>query len=218
VENDLIEKGRHDLIFPTFAINRLPPGVGGGILAALLAAAMSSIDSGINSIATVLSAEASRGKARKNSSRVRFAMKITCGAGLFITVAAYGLSFLPDKWGIVAALPRTFNAVTGPLGGLFMIGMFFPRAGQRAAIAGVCCGLFTSVSIGYSEQIGNLLSKDWPALSFTWVMPCSISVTLLVAWLVGLTGKPPTRDLAGLTWKTRHAPIVDDKSSESTKI
>jgi SSS family solute:Na+ symporter len=218
VENDLIEKGRHDLIFPTFAINRLPPGVGGGILAALLAAAMSSIDSGINSIATVLSAEASRGKAREKANHVRFAMKITCGAGLFITVAAYGLSFLPDKWGIVAALPRTFNAVTGPLGGLFMIGMFFPRAGQRAAIAGVCCGLFTSVSIGYSEQIGNLLSKDWPALSFTWVMPCSISVTLLVAWLVGLTGKPPTRDLAGLTWKTRHAPIVDDKSSESTKI
>lgn len=207
VENELIEKGRHDLIFPTFAINRLPPGVGGGILAALLAAAMSSIDSGINSIATVLSAEASRGKATKKSNHVRFAMKITFGAGMFITVAAYGLSFLPDKWGIVAALPRTFNAVTGPLGGLFMIGMFLPRAGQRAAIAGVCCGLFTSVSIGYSEQIGNLLSQSWPAWSFTWVMPCSISVTLLVACLVGMTGKAPQRSLAGLTWNTREEPV-----------
>ena len=203
VEDGVIADERHDLIFPTFAVHHLPPGVGGAILAALIAAAMSSIDSGINSIATVTTVELKRGKNRGEGNHVRFAMAVTCGAGIFITAAAYLLSFMPQKWGIVAALPRTFNAVTGPLGGLFLIGMFLPRAGQRAAIVGAICGMLVSVSLGYSEQIGNLLGLSWPALSFTWVMPCSLAATVGVAGIFALAGPPPERNLDGLTWRER---------------
>ncbi|MBG89703.1 MAG: hypothetical protein CMO80_22775 [Verrucomicrobiales bacterium] len=205
VENELVQQGRYDLIFPVFAMNHLPPGVGGAILAALLAAAMSSIDSGINSIATVITAEMKDG----GTARVRLAMKITLLTGAFIVGASYLLNFIPDKWGIVASLPRTFNAVTGPLGGLFLIGMFLPMAGQRAAIIGVSCGMLVSVGIGYSEQLGNLFGTGWPALSFTWVMPCSLGTTLLVAWLVGMTGGRPQHSTAGLTWASRNESSPD---------
>lgn len=195
VEKDVVTQRRFDLVFPVFAIHHLPPGVGGAILAALLAAAMSSIDSGINSIATVITTEMKEaGKAR-----VRLAMRITAVTGIFITGAAYVLNFMPDKWGIVAALPRTFNAVTGPLGGLFLIGMFLPKAGQRAAIVGVTCGMAVSIGIGYSEQVGNLFGLGWPTLSFTWVMPCSLGTTMLVAWLIG---SAPQHSIAGLTWRS----------------
>ncbi|MEO8496621.1 MAG: hypothetical protein ABI614_16255, partial [Planctomycetota bacterium] len=112
---------KRDMIFPTFAVSRLPAGCGGGILAALLAAAMSSIDSGINSIATVITTE--QRSASLGKSHVGQAKWITLIAGLLITLAAYCLSFLPDKWGVVDAMPRTFNAITAPLGGLFLVGM-----------------------------------------------------------------------------------------------
>ena len=205
VENDVVSQKRHDLIFPTFAVTHLPPGVGGAILAALLAAAMSSIDSGINSIATVITEEVKQDPdgGKGDSEPVRLARLITLGAGLFITCAAWLLNFMPEKWGIVAALPRTFNAITGPLGGLFLVGMFIRHAGQWAAIMGGICGLLVSAGIGYSEQIGYLFGQDWPTLSFTWVMPCSLFTTVGVAWFAGLFGGRPGHSLKGLTWKEK---------------
>lgn len=197
-----------DLIFPTFAVNRLPAGVGGAILAALIAAAMSSIDSGINSIATVITVEW-RGRESKDlaaKSHVRKAMALTLGAGLFITFAATLLDYLPEEWSIIDLLPRTFNAITAPLGGLFLIGMFLPRAGQRAAIIGTLCGLATSILIGYSKQFG----LHPTGLSFTWIMPSALLVTLGVAWLLSRFG-PKTPPDAGLTWRSRN------ESSELTR-
>ncbi len=204
-----VEKDR-DLIFPTFAVSRLPPGVGGAILAALLAAAMSSIDSGINSIATVLTVEL-RGTQPTTAHRdnVPLARTITLVAGLFITIAACALTYLPEKWGIVGAMPRTFNAVTAPLGGLFLIGMFFPRVGEFGAIAATACGLLTSLFLGYIEQIEHRLhalgwtSLNLPDVSFTWIMPSALAVTLGAALLFGALSESPRRDLRGLTWYTR---------------
>jgi SSS family solute:Na+ symporter len=171
---------------------------------------MSSIDSGINSIATVVTTEIKRGETNPTTSHVRQGMWLTLAAGLFITTAAYLLNFMPEKWGIVGAMPRTFNAITAPLGGLFLIGMFLPRAGQRAAIIGALCGLVTSITLGYLEQFGNLfvnaglLTQGPPAISFTWIMPSALLVTFTVAWFVSRFERPSGKSLAGLTWSRRH--------------
>jgi solute:Na+ symporter, SSS family len=214
IDRGLSAEEHRDLIFPTFAVSRLPAGVGGAILAALLAAAMSTIDSGINSIATVLTVEHRRRhdsslRSSETNQHVKMAMSITLGAGLFITLAAYGLTFLPSKWGIVGSMPRTFNAITAPLGGLFLIGMFLPGVKQRAAILATCCGLATSLILGYSEQLQDLLrSLGWitttyPPISFTWIMPSALTVTLLTAIGFSRLDGPQDRNLDRLTWFTR---------------
>ncbi|MCH8043509.1 MAG: sodium/solute symporter [Planctomycetes bacterium] len=210
-------KVRYDLIFPSFAVHRLPAGLGGGILAALLAAAMSSIDSGVNSIATVVSVEWKRHQQRRGrenaesvgKSHVAGARWITLVAGLFITVAAFCLKFLPPGWGIIDAMPRTFNAITAPLGGLFLMGMFMPFVRGRAAVAGTSCGILTSILIGYYGQIGWVLHKLGviadltPTLSPNWVMPCAMTVTIASAALFSLFDRSGAKDLAALTWYTR---------------
>lgn len=210
-------KTDRDLIFPAFAIHRLPPGLGGGILAALLAAAMSSIDSGVNSIATVLSVEWRGDESAVDTppspverDHVGQARLITLAAGMFITVAAYGLNFLPGDWGILDAMPRTFNAITGPLGGMFLVGMFLPSVGQRAILLGTASGLATSIGIGYFREIGDLLNRldlvqqTLPSLSFTWVMPSALAVTFAASLLVSLVWPEPLQNLAGLTWYRRN--------------
>jgi hypothetical protein len=109
-------------------------------------------------------------------------------------------------------MPRTFNAITGPLGGMFLVGMFMPSVGQRAILVGTACGLATSIGIGYFREFGDALrwlgviESSWPSLSFTWVMPCALSVTFAVAYLLSLVWPEPRRDLAGLTWSRRHEP------------
>jgi len=206
IDRGLDSKKEQSLIFPTFAVSRLPAGCGGAILAALLAAAMSSIDSGINSIATVLTTEQ---RASPENSHVGKAKSITLIAGLLITIAAYGLSFLPDKWGVVDAMPRTFNAITAPLGGLFLLGMFMPRVGEKAVIAGVIAGIATSIGLGYFEQLAPLLAVfGWSfsdrSLSFTWIMPCSLTLTFIVSYCTSFLEGPGKRHRDGLTWQTRN--------------
>ena len=197
-----------DLVFPAFSVVQLPPGLGGGILAALLAAAMSSIDSGVNSMATVISTEidlrrgrSASGEGRPPTSHVGRGRLMTVVFGLFITVAAFGLDFLPKQWGIIDAMPRTFNAITGPIGGLFFVGMFIRNASARAAVLATICGLITSLGIGYSRQIGELLGSEWPAVSFTWVMPCSLAVTVLAGWLLSLLSPRSEPVDSRLTWR-----------------
>lgn len=213
IDGGLSSTKQQSLIFPTFAVNRLPAGCGGAILAALLAAAMSSIDSGINSIATVITTE--QRASSPDKSHVGKAKSITLIAGLLITVAAYCLSFMPDKWGVVDAMPRTFNAITAPLGGLFLVGMFLPRVAERSVIAGVAAGLATSIGLGYFEQLAPLLASfGWNlsdrTLSFTWIMPCSLTVTLVVSWLASLIEGRGDRSRAALTWQTRDVKPNED--------
>ena len=106
-------------------------------------------------------------------------------------------------------MPRTFNAITAPLGGLFLMGMFMPFVRGRAAVAATCCGILTSVFIGYYGQIGWVLHKLGvianltPTLSPNWVMPCAITVTLTSAALFSLFDRSPAKNLAALTWYTR---------------
>lgn len=197
-----LEAGKdQSLIFPAFAVHELPAGLGGGILAALLAAAMSSIDSGVNSIATVLSVERDKyGSGRKpkrtEAAVIHDARVITVVTGVGIALAAYLLSYMPSDWGIVDAMPRTFNACTAPMGGMFLAGMFIRRASQRSVVAGAACGFLVSILIGYSQELATLaqsasvLPESWSwlattRLSFTWVMPCSLATTLLVSALLG---------------------------------
>lgn len=226
MDGQLDPERQRDLIFPMFAVCRLPAGAGGAVLVALLAAAMSTLDSGVNSVATVVWVEwrgdnraASNGGTRNSTDEadhVRGARAITLTTGVFITLTACLLDFLPAHWGIVGAIPRTFNAVTGPLGGLFLVGIFMPRVRERAALAATGIGLATSLLMGYLQQIGDLLarwgaaSNSWPELSFTWIMPCSLLATLVAAPILGGLDRSPAKNVAGLTWRTRRESVNAD--------
>ena len=222
--------GRHaDMIFPRFVVEQLPPGVAGGIVAALLAAAMSSIDSGINSLATVVTVEHHRWRhetrtqvaesavaalptsTNHHHASLRMARWITVVGGVAITVAAIGLDRLTQQWNIVEMMPRSFNCFTGALGGLFFVGIFFRRAGQFTAVAAALVGLAASFAIAYAPELGW---TDRP-ISFTWVMPGSLMATLVAAWLLSYFESPqPAESLAGLTWADRHvAPKVARNTS-----
>jgi len=199
-----------DMIFPRFVVEQLPPGVAGALLAALLAAAMSSIDSGVNSIATVLTVEYHYSHRQSSSSvsmgenHLWLARSITVIAGVAITLAALGLDRITQRWNIVEMMPRSFNCFTGALGGLFFVGIFIRRAGQRTAVIAASVGLATSISIAYAPDLG-LTSEP---ISFTWVMPGSLAATLVTALLLSRMEALPDRSLAGLTWAERHVELA----------
>jgi SSS family solute:Na+ symporter len=193
-----------DLIFPTFMVRQLPAGLGGAVLVAVLSAAMSTIDSGINAVATVLSVERRRLRGRvwptggDHRGDMRFARLVTLGTGLLITAAGYALNLLVKDRNILEMMPRSFNCFLVPLGGLFLIGFFAPRVGPRAAVLGSSSAFATGVSIAYATELFGV-----KPLSFTLILPTALLVLVTVSLLASLLDRSTPERVAGLTWFTR---------------
>ncbi len=116
-----------DALLPHFAIHEMPPVVGGLIVSAVFAAAMSSLDSGINSIATVIVSDFARpvrGPAWPDAEALRMARILTVVLG----VAATGAAFFVTR---IGGMVKAFFAFTGffsaPVLALFVLGMVTRR-------------------------------------------------------------------------------------------
>ncbi|MBR1733151.1 MAG: hypothetical protein IJ729_05365, partial [Alloprevotella sp.] len=81
--------------------------------------------------------------------------------------------------------------LSGGIGGLFMLGIFFPRVGSRAALIGFCAGTATVLWMNFCTPASFLL--------FGFV---SMAVCVVVACLLSLVW-PQREQQQGLTWRTR---------------
>ena len=201
-----------DELFPRFVVTALPPGIAGAILAAMLAAAMSTIDSGTNSVATVLVAGFYRRHDRDPTApqtgsalpanHVALARWLTIIVGVITTGAAFGISAVTGHVNIVEMMPRTFNCIPGPMGGMFLAGMFIPRASSRSVIPATLLGLAVSLWLAYSKEFFALFEIQY-SFSFTWVMFGSLGVTLFFAWAFSQFESASSAARPGFTWATR---------------
>jgi SSS family solute:Na+ symporter len=134
---ELQDAASADRIFPYFIVTQLPAGVRGLLIAAILAAAMSSIDSSLNSSATVCVADFYRRHFRRGASDAQalFAMRIvTVALGAFGTTAALVMiraKSALDVWWQISAI------FGGGMLGLFLLGLLIKRAGHLSALSGV---------------------------------------------------------------------------------
>ena len=214
-----------DGIFPYFVATRIPAGLAGAIFAALLAASMSTIDSGVNSFATVATIDFGRLRRRQTKNHVVQARVITLVVGLAVTMLAVFFDRLTGTADIPTILPKTFNSLAGGMGGLFLAGMLIPRAGSRAVWPAALVGVGTALGVAYSgellrylgpsavDMVGGWVTPEFAqrlaaqGMGFTWIIPSSTAASLGTAWLLSFVF--PNRDperIRGLTWATRREP------------
>jgi Na+(H+)/acetate symporter ActP len=115
--------------FPHFIITQLPPGITGLVLAGVLAAAMSSLSSSLNSFATVLTIDLVKPYLWKNQddrTYARFAKVATAVAALIML--AVGVAFLnTPKESLMDLMFRLTAIVGGVLLAFFMLAFFAPK-------------------------------------------------------------------------------------------
>ncbi len=145
-----------DRAFPHFLVNRLPPGVGGLVLAALLAAAMSSIDTSLNGSATVILSDFVEGwQGRQSEGASMAVLRIATGAmGLLGTGAALlmiGTSSLLDAWWTLSGI------FAGGMLGLFLLGLLARRSRAADALFAVLAGVAVILYLSLSPRlVGDL--------------------------------------------------------------
>jgi SSS family transporter len=180
-----------DRLFAWFIVNHMPVGLLGLTLAAVFAAAMSTLSSSLNSSAAAfindLYLPLARGtvleRGQVRASRVATVLFGMLQAGLAI---AYG--WLGTDESTVANVLKISGFATGPVLGLYFLVVFTPRVDQRAALTGFLIGVAV---LSYAAL--------WTPVHWAWYALIGSLGTLTSGWLVQVA-----RDRRGLPRVSEH--------------
>ena len=139
--------GRADDILPHFIVHMLPTGIAGLVIAGLFAASMSSLDSSMNSMSTVLVTDWIRRFEKKKRSEKDYllvARLITLLVGVLGTGSALVMAF-SGSTSMWDSYTRVIGLFGGGLAGLFAAGIF----SRRISAAGVLAGFAASALVLY---------------------------------------------------------------------
>ncbi len=153
-----------DQIFPHFMATVFPTGVIGLVIAAILAASLSSIDSAINSCTSVFVVDF-YGRLLKRGRPVVYSQRHQLRVSRLATVAfgIIGMTLAANvgRIGIVLEIGnKVIQSFTGPLLGIYLLGMFTRRARNGGVLIGGVLGTFIAVYIAFFSTIGFI----WPTV------------------------------------------------------
>ncbi|HET7458189.1 MAG TPA: hypothetical protein VFJ74_11105, partial [Gemmatimonadaceae bacterium] len=188
-----------DVIFPTFILDQMPPGLVGLIVAAIVAATMSTHSGAINSLAGATTHDIYLPLTKRDASdpqTLRMGRFFALGWGTVLTLGA--LLFPQDtKTPVVVVALGIASFTSGGLLGGFFLGIFWRRAIQRDAILGMSVAIATMAFIVFAKPI----SAAYPSLADTlapfakiawpWYVLIGTVITLFVGILSSLTHPAP---------------------------
>jgi len=210
--SDISLKDNADDIFPHFIAFHLPPGISGLVVAAMFAAAMSSIDSGVNSITAVVMTDGLDrfGRAPKTEKEhVRTARWLAFSIGAFVVLASTVMDNIPGN--ITGVTNKTTNLLATPIFGLFFFALFVPFASPKGVWIGAIFGTITAITIAFCgpfalalhlycdvapATLGTVLEKTTDPdtgelilscpdpVSYQWIAPAALTVDI-VTGLIG---------------------------------
>jgi SSS family solute:Na+ symporter len=182
LKTDYTMEGQADKLFPYFIVRFLPAGLTGLVISGLLAAAMSSLASGINSACSVITADFIDpiiGRAATEKANVRRNKLISLLVGLLGISMSLLIAKVPGN--ILEVTTRTNHVFVAPLFGLFLMAMFVPWATPLGTAVGALAGCVVAVFFAYWDLITGL-----EPLSFQYISLISLVVNLLISIPVSL--------------------------------
>ena len=173
-----------DMVFPQFIRMYLPDGLRGLVVAALFAAAMSTIDSGANSISTIVTVDflrplrSRKKRALMKEEELKIARFLTAGMGFVVVASTLTIYHISKGTNIIDLCQKGFNCFLGPLGALFVLGMFSRKAVPATVVPAVIVGEFVGIVTSYS---GEMLDRQF---STHLVVPASFVATFATSLLL----------------------------------
>ena len=171
----LQENGQRNfnLAYPVYVLSTFPPGVIGLVMVGIFAAAMSSIDSALNSLSAATIEDYVKRSGERSERTLFIASKLaTLGWGLFAVAFSYQVENIAPT--VLEAINKIGSMANGPLLALFLLALVTPGVGERRAISGFVAGLLSNA----------LLWMFAPGVSWLWWNVSGALIALLVA-LIG---------------------------------
>jgi solute:Na+ symporter, SSS family len=170
-----------EYLFPHFIVNFMGFGMAGLVMSGMLAAAMSSLSSGVNSASTVINTDLVGPFIRRELSeaaKIRLGKWISLGIGVVVILLGLGIGKVPGNLYEVTA--KTNGLFVAPLFGLFFFAMFVPFSTSYGAVFGSLYGFVAAVVVAFWDQTGA------QGLSFQYILAVSLAVDIAVGCLLSL--------------------------------
>jgi SSS family transporter len=181
-----------DRILPYFMSLTFPPGAVGLVIASIMAASLSSVDSAINACTSVVVIDFYHrllgGSEDENRRQVLISRVATVVFGLTGTILAVNVSRIGS---LLEIANKLINAFSGPLFGIYILAMFSRRATATPALVAGIAGTATSYVVAYHSPIG-----------FMWPSTFGFVATVLVGLGLATVGSArPSPEAHALLWR-----------------
>jgi Na+/proline symporter len=179
-----LPQGRADYLLPAFILAKMPPGIVGLIFIAIMAAAMSSLDSSINSLSAATVEDIYK-KIRKKKVEPEQEMKLSKLFTLFWGVFCIGFAFFVGDISptIIESINKIGSAFYGPVFAVFLAGIISSKAKPLPAIAGLVSGV----------AVNLYLWLFVPSVSWLWWNAIGFMIATAVIFLGSLLLQPAYR-------------------------
>lgn len=187
-----------DEIFPRFIVEVMPPGLTGLVIAAILAAAMSTVSGSLNSLAAATTLDIYlplTGRSANEPGVLRTSKLFTA---LWAVVLIGGAMLYRAQGTPVVTVALSIASFTygGLLGGFFLA-MLWRRAVQRDAILGMGIGILAMTFVVFAKPLSSWIPvlagplEPFTRIAWPWYVLIGTSLTMLVGVLSSLTHAMP---------------------------
>ncbi|MGY9047572.1 hypothetical protein P775_16345 [Puniceibacterium antarcticum] len=181
-----------DQVFPTITATLLPPGLTGLVLAGLVAAIMSSVDSTLNSSSTLISHDFLDAQNKEPAEQRRIGRVTTL---ILMVVAILWAPFIDDMGGLWEYLQQAFSILVPPVVAIFLLGALWKKGTGDAAFLTLCCGHAVSLAFFVATKLGY-----WP-LHYTTNVGLMTLISCVIFFIVSNAGTPRSdEELKDVVW------------------
>ena len=188
-----------DKVMPHFMVNKVPVGLLGLIVAAIMSAAMSTISSGMNASATVFSVDIYQRYVKsdltpKQSMRLLYIATTAFGlAGMVTGIAMIGVKSVLDIWWLLSGI------FAGGMLGLFLLGIISRSTKNTEALIATLIGIAIIIWMTFSSELPDKYSYLRNPLHQNMIMVVgTLSIFLIGLLLTRLKGKLKSEEQAVL--------------------
>ncbi len=187
-----------DMVYPTMLFDLLPTGILGIVLAGLIAAMMSSLDSGLNSVSTLITMDFYKKIKPEASSKDL----MWIGRGITVVVMILAVIWAPQIGSFEKLwdyLQNTLAWFCPPVVALFVMGIFFKKVNNVGALLSISVGLLITIILISLEISGQRASLP----NFLYVAGIHFGLCCFLLYVGSFVGaKKPEAELAQLVWTT----------------
>ena len=191
---DLVKKASGDqayndvnYVFPTFVTTQMPPGLVGLIIAAIFAAAMSSIAAELNSLSTATLIDFYKRHLRPEATERHYLTVSWIATAVWGVVACGVAVFATTLGSLIEVVNRFGSFFYGSLLGVFVLAIGTRRATGTGAFAGLIAGMMAVALVAFR----------FPQVSFLWHNVVGVAVVVVVGLAISLVA--PARTSAART-------------------
>ena len=177
--------GKPDWVYPTFIVTRMPHGIAGLLVAAILAAAMSNLSAALNSLSSSAILDFYVRLQPQADEKTKLRLSRLATVAWACVLFALAVIALHKAGRVVEAGLQIASVAYGALLGAFLLGVLTKRANQRGAMTGMVCGFGV-----------ELYLWRWTHVPWTWWVLIGTAVTFALgraASIVFGEGNPDKR-------------------------